>query len=427
MANQPFDTTIINPLERPKSSDINAAQSEIHRDLRDYLFRAYAMSDGPAVVTATAQTGFVGRGFVVEPTSPASMDLTIAQGIGFQATNDTTSAVGSIVGLNDLSYYKPLLLSGSHVVTVPTAPAAGFCRRDLIEVRYNRALTDATASDVYNVVSNVFTPQTINKTMTFDLVNDAVQYIPAGSPTAPTASIVYRSGVAVAYSTDDSFLSATIPSTDSGYVAIAVINVGPSVTSISTDRINDNRPILSTNNVYEVVGSATLGGADASALPLPRPAQLSNVKLRVPAGMRAAITKANAAVDGNQYTLTLIGNPAITDIAAFFTITSQGSTILNPTFSRPVVTAIQSRSLNVACDAAKAASLVSVHTKPYLPTAIGQILHTVTFTVGVVAARTTGSPVTAVDMVYVTDVSDFTSAGSATETVDTSFNIKVAV
>ncbi len=426
MANQPFDTTIINPLERPKSSDINAAQSELHRDLRDYLFRAYAMSDGADVVTATAQTGFVGRGFVVEPTSPASMDVTIAQGIGFQATNDTTSAVGGVVGLNDLSYYKPLLLSGSHVVTVPNQPLTGFCRRDLIEVRYNRALTDATLSDVYSTASGVFTPQTINKTMTFDLVNDAVQYIPAGSLTAPTASIVYRSGVLVAYSTDADFLNAPIPSTDSGYVAIAVINVGPNATFVNSGLIADWRPRLTPQAQIDITGSFTIGGADSYSSTTQ---QLSNVRIKAPAGIRCTVSKDTSNGFQNQYLLTILGPPTITDITAFFTpyaplsVLSGGS---YTTYGAPMLVATQLRTRNASLTAAGKSLLANASlTSPQILAAVGQTVHQIQFSVGYAYSDSTLGPDPVV--IYATDPSRFTSTGPAVQTADVSFLVKVAV
>ena len=426
MANQPFDSTIINPLERPLSSDMNALQSEAHRDLRDYLYRAYASSNGPDTLSTTAQTGFVGRSFAVEPTIPVGMAVYISPGIGFMV-GAAASNVGGIAGLNDLSSYKPILLSATKTVSVPTAPGGGFCRRDLIEVRFNRKLTDATASDQYNSINGQFQNVILNKTMTFDLYGEAVQYITAGSPTPATGAIVYRVGAEVSYTSDDSFLAATVPSTDPDYVAIAVINVGPNAATITTNKINDLRQLICQNKVYELVGSATLGGADASASPTPIATQLSNVVLRVPPGMRAAITKANAAVDGNQYVLTVVGCPSATDIGGFFTTTMQNTVIPYLNYSRPVIAAIKSRAVNVVCDAAKAANLVSVHTTPTLPVAVGQVVHTITFTVGVVVANTTNIPVTSVDIAYITDVSDFTHNGSTTETVDTSFNIKVAV
>ena len=39
MANKTYDRTIINPRERPLSSDINQAQSELDQALRDTLLQ----------------------------------------------------------------------------------------------------------------------------------------------------------------------------------------------------------------------------------------------------------------------------------------------------------------------------------------------------------------------------------------------------
>lgn len=423
MANQPFDTTIINPLERPKSSDINAAQSEIHRDLRDYLFRYFATSDGPNVLTATAQTGFVGRGFVVEQTSPVSMNVLIGQGLGFQATLDTTSNVGGLVGLNDLSYYKPLLLSGSKLVTVPTAPAAGFCRRDMIEVRYNRSLTDLTASDVYSVASGIFTAQNINKTMTFDLLNASIQTIPAGSPTAATSSIVYRVGTEVPYSTDDDFLAAPIPSTDSGYIRLAVINVWPNATFINTGSIADWRPVLAVGGQLDIVGSATLGGGNNTTVPYSDPT-ITNLKLKVPAGIRACLSHPVSGGGGsyNEYTLTVVGLPATTDITGFFTTANILAKTNSTLYGRPISVATLARSINVDVTDAMQSDFLSVaKTSPNFLVAVGQKVQQLRFALGYTYFDTT-------DVLFVSGDASYTSASVLSQdTIDVGFNIKVTV
>lgn len=425
MANQPFDTTIINPLERPKSSDINAAQSELHRDLQDYLKEFYTYSLNPSSYTSQEQSRFIGKSFAVVPSS--GMTVNITKGMGFEYLAIADSNINGIAGLNDLSYYKPLYLAADKAVTVPTAPGAGKCRRDLITVRVNRKLTDLTPSDQYQLASGVFQATNLYKTMTFALDNETVQYIPAGSLTPATSAIVYRMGAEVSFTTFDDFLAAPIPSTDIYYLPIAVINVGPGYSSIAQVSINDRRNLLGIDSAYSVTGSAIIGGADASATPTPVQPQLSNVVIRAPAGVRAAITKSTSVSPVNKYTLTVVGCPSATDIEAFFTITSSGSTAPYITYSRPVMAAIQSRAVNVVCDSSRQTVLASSATSPVLNVAIGQVVHTVDFTVGFVYPKLTGNPVTAVDMLYVTDVSDFTSNGSTTETVNTCFNIKVAV
>jgi hypothetical protein len=42
MGNKPFDTTIIRPLERPLSSDLDAAQSQLYRTIREVTSRIYS-------------------------------------------------------------------------------------------------------------------------------------------------------------------------------------------------------------------------------------------------------------------------------------------------------------------------------------------------------------------------------------------------
>lgn len=429
MANQPFDTTIINPLERPKSSDINAAQSEIHRDLRDYLYRGYTVAQNGASYLGVTQQGFVGDGFAVVPTSPASSNVTITAGLGF-AGGLPASNIGapSIVGLNDLSRYKPMLMSQNKTVAIPAPPGAGLCRRDAIYVKATRQLTDLTASDVYSVASGVFSPVNINKTMTFDLYDQVVQTIPAGSGATWTSGIVYAIGTSVAYSTDDDVLNAIIPSAFSAsYIRIAVINVITTDTSYSGYDIADWRRILAFNGVLDITGSATLGGADYNP-PTTTIQQLSNVKMRPPMGVRCALSKdLSTSTAQNSYVLSVFSPTVISDITAMFTpqmplsVYDTGTSTYT-TVGYPVVAAIQSRQINQVVDRSMQITLAnSSLTSPDQLVAIGQPIHRIFFSVGAVRDMGFGAPY------YITDHSNFISGGSPTATVDVSFLVKVAV
>jgi hypothetical protein len=430
MANQPFDTTIINPLERPKSSDINAAQSELHRDILEYLYRAYETSSGSGGLGVYFRSGFVGAGFSVQPTSPESGSVVIKAGLGFLA-GTPESNVNGIVGLNDLSPYKPVLMSQDKTISIPNNFAsAGKCRRDAIYVRATRQLTDATPSDVYSVSSGVFTSQTINKTMSFDLYNQTMQVIAAGSGTTWTSGIVYAKGIEVSYTNADSWLNATITSAPGffGYVRLAVINIEPIdilpfSKTFSAYSIADWRELLFANGVLDVVGSATLGGADAFTS---TPAQFSNVKIRTPSGARACITR-DTALYQNKYTLTVFGAPTADDVAAFFSLhgilsTFSGGDFGTP-YGRPPIAAVISRTLaHKITEADQTVLSNDTLTSPPVAASVGQLVQRIEFSVG--NAEYYAGVVT--DIIYNTATSNFTSSGFG-QTVDTSFNIKVAV
>lgn len=241
MANKPFDTTVIYPLERPLSSDINSGESQSHRDLRDFLYRFYGRRDTVFNPSSLPTTGFVADGFRAVPTSPVGLSITLTAGQGYAPNPDPQAAVNGIIGLSDLSPYSPLLLSSAQNLTVPAAPGAGFCRVDLIQVRVDRYLTDVSSRDVFNPGTLTFGPQNIAKTMSFDLLGRNATVI---SPAVNTTGIGYKVGATVAYVNADTFLTAPRPAVDPGYVAVAYINVNPTTAAIQANDIVDARPLL---------------------------------------------------------------------------------------------------------------------------------------------------------------------------------------
>ena len=424
MANQPFDSTIINPLERPLSSDMNSLQSEAHRDLRDYLYRAYARATSADSLNSTIRTGFVGNGFAVVQNSPPLSDVTITAGLGF-GVGTSASNVGGIAGLNDLSLYKPILLSTNKTVTVPTAPGGGLCRRDAIYVRPTMALTDATSSDQYNVSNGQFQSVTLNKTMTFDLVNQAVQTIASGSTDTWTSGIVYAMGADTVYATADDLLNAPIRSAPilSGYIRIAVINsVGTMFAGYTNSYIADWRSILAPNAELTFTGRAEMGGGNSATAPYSDPT-ISNLYLRAPSGIRAALSHATG-IGGapNNYTFTVIGGGTAYDVEGWFTFKGLAGAIGDTLFSVPAAVMTTGRTLNGYVNAALQTILAtSSLASPIVDVAIGQPYQQLNFAVGVNAIDGDGLPHFANNGVT------FLSTSSLPDTVEVGFNIKVAV
>jgi hypothetical protein len=219
MTDQPYNRTVIYPLEKPLADDLNQQFSQQDRALRDTLFN---LLDG--------QEGFIRNGFLVQAASPADMSVVMSSGIGFQDDGtDVPSAINSVIGLDDLSRYKPIVLALDKTIAVPTAPGAN-SRIDLIEVRYNRETNNLLSRQFLNTVTNAFAPANVAKTLDFSL-DDELDYYAAAD--VPTTAIAYKSGVVAG--------SPVAPAVDTGYIAVAYITVGTGVVVINSGDIEDAR------------------------------------------------------------------------------------------------------------------------------------------------------------------------------------------
>lgn len=244
MANAPFDRTITNLREKPLSSDVNQALSQGDYALRflaeQFLTgRVSAASDAPA-----ALSGFMGAGFQIIPDSPVSMDVFVRRGLGFFFNAaDVPSGIDTIVGLDDLSPYKPVVLMTDMMFTVPAPPGVGNSRKDIIEARVRRETTNNQARQILDPVTGAFGANNVDKTLAFTLDGSTGYVI---SPAASTAALSYKQGVAALTGTEIE------PTATVGYVKIGVINVGPGVLSIDRDVIVDRRKILGPGGIVEV-------------------------------------------------------------------------------------------------------------------------------------------------------------------------------
>lgn len=283
MANQPFDTTIVRNLERPSAADLNRIQGQLYRTARaiDRLRYGFDLS--------TVYDGFFNYSFFVQnlPAHPP-MRLNISRGYGYLEGGDTVGNINGIAGLNDFNQYKPISMSADKQFDVPPVPTTGKCRRDLLEVRWIRDLTDPTSLNIYNPTSKDFDSTSLDKTMTTDLSSQTVQIFDAGVTPSATAHLIYKKGAEVNYVDDDSFRTAPLPSVDADCLAIASINVKHSDTDIPNNRIADLRKLLGNDRQFTISGSATFGTEDVEGA---NTQVLQNVVLNVPAGMRCCLTK----------------------------------------------------------------------------------------------------------------------------------------
>lgn len=239
--NNPFDRVIINPRERPLSSDINLLQSEVDVTLREVLKQAMLrradidnlQPDNNRPGTPT--TGFFGDGFMVRQNSPAGLSVRVAPGIGFAyAPADVPSAVGGISGVDDTSNYKPLVLLSEAVISgIPAGPTAPNYRYDIIEVRTNRAAGNPLSRDVLDPGTGAFVASTVNKNLGYTL-DGSVGVVNA--PADSTAAISYKVGVAG--------LAPSPPTATPGYMIIGSVIVTGGLASITRANLFDVRQVL---------------------------------------------------------------------------------------------------------------------------------------------------------------------------------------
>lgn len=301
-----FDQRVVNPLERPTSVDPNTAGSQDSTTLR-LLAQQLLMPYG---YTA----GFFGDGFKVLPTAPASMGVSISTGYGFRQSDSFETSIGGVQGVNDTAANKPLPLNVPKTVTLNTAPATGFCRRDIIAVRQVPHLMDAQSTRVLNPGLQSFSYQTKFKTMSWILDNyDVTPLAVGGTSSFVTEPLVYAPGVVVPYTAPESLLLAPIPDVPADHTLIAVINVVGGNTSILENHIADYRNLLVAGGQATIVGRPEIGAAVEGTPPVLRPgAVLNNAALTLPTGVRAFLARGFGI--SNTYQLIVIGLPGMRDI-----------------------------------------------------------------------------------------------------------------
>ena len=104
MPDQSYQRTIVYPLEKPIADDLNQDSSQGDRSIRDTLS-----------ALLNAQSGVVGGSLQVVQQSPPALGVIIKAGLAFQnAPTDTPSNIGGVIGLNDLSPYKPIVLAAHY-------------------------------------------------------------------------------------------------------------------------------------------------------------------------------------------------------------------------------------------------------------------------------------------------------------------------
>lgn len=231
MSNAPFDRVVINPREKPLSEDIDRAQSQLDRSLRLLVEQLFSETTG------IANDGFLQGGFKVVEQSPLGMFVRVKRGLGFMSQGDqVASNINGVSGLDDRHAYKPMVLNGDVVFTVPVAPVAPNTRIDIIEVKASFLVGDPSTRQVLNETSGQFEPDSVNKTLSHILDTQTGTVV---SPAPSTQALSYKQGVVAN--------PGLAPATTSGYIKIAEIAVGSSVASIGNGDITDFRALLINN------------------------------------------------------------------------------------------------------------------------------------------------------------------------------------
>jgi len=294
MAGNAWDRAIINTRERPVSSDINTAQSQLDRTVREALSRLFSSRvSGSSDLAGNPPSGFLGDSFKVRPPVASGLSLRVAAGLGFQyLPGDVPAAVGGVPGLDDLSAYKPLpLLAEATISGIPAGPNVGQDRYDIVEVRMNRVVGNPLSRDTLNTLTGVFTSGLVNKTLAFPLDgNVGVVTSPANS----TAAISYKVGTAAGVG------SAVVPATTPGYQRIAIIfsKNGNMLTGITRANIIDTRPLLAPDGMMSFAASFSVPSGPTSPP--------TAVALRAPSGIEIAVNKTAGGLN-NQFEVFLIG------------------------------------------------------------------------------------------------------------------------
>jgi len=270
MAGSDFDRTIINPRERPLSSDINSAQSQLDRTIRDYLMTVLGHRTSVASDVAVPTSGFLNEGFKVRPVSPAAMQVVVKAGMGFSYDpTDVPAGIGGVIGLDDQSPYKPMVLLADQTFNVPAAPGAGLSRYDIIEVKPYRRQENLLSRDVLDPTTGQFVANSLYKTLAFALDGQTGQ---VNDPNPSTAALSYKVGQAG--------VAPAVPATTAGYIKIGTLNIGSVTASIDEGLIQVQKKLIGPAGDYNVGAYiTTTGGAPAHTLSY----------LNAPPGVRAAV------------------------------------------------------------------------------------------------------------------------------------------
>jgi hypothetical protein len=378
MSNGPFDRILLNTREKVLSPDWNAEFSQQDRSILDTIAQLSTRRTSAANSFGLVTDGFVGDGFSVHATSPASLNVIVSAGLAFVANPYAVGArsnIGGISGVNALSALVPVYLSGSQSFTVPTAPSAGNARIDIIEVRADHLVGGATSRQVLDPATGAFVATSVNKLLSWDVFG-RIGYVAAGG--SSTEPLSYKQGTAATAGTE------VEPSTTAGYVKIAAIRVAASVTTIEENKILDYRPLYAQSGQMTVSGRCRVYVSGGNWF-------IDNARISAPPGVDAAFTlrPVTPTILEDLSFVIRVGNAAAYEVQSVSISTEQDSA--NPTRMFQA----QGTSLGTTTvDTTLQTQLVNATiTSPVVAAAVGQVLHIETIAAGMLE-QSGATPVT---------------------------------
>lgn len=384
MANKPFDQRIINLLERPTSSDLNIAQSQLNLGGRALMRQL--LQPNPTLVG----TGSLGESFFVEKTA-GNRNFKIKRGVGFNyvAYNSATDDdIGGVSGLSDPFDYRMVSIQDEAgvAISVPAAPSAGQCRRDVIAIRCSNPtdamLEDSQPTDIYDPTPGVgkFDVVTKPKTFSYDISGATQEVVNYDAVSGVTAQVVYITGQVVSYSEPDSLLNAPVALPAPTYLRIAVVNVVGGALAVAQSDVVDFRRLVSPQGNLVVSGSATIGSVGVNP-----GARLQGVTLKTPPGIKAQIWKVKEGTS-NSYALVVYGPRNVT--TASLTLQREDPAdryallvAASPGFAdRPIELVAGPKAINGVVNNEAKTLAASASASPTQAVAIGQPYHVFPFT-----------------------------------------------
>lgn len=244
MSNNTFDRVILNNREKPLSDDNNREWSQEDRTIRDVL-RSLSLIHPAAAGTASngyspQNPAFIGDAFFVEPNGGMVVKLRAGIGFVFNAA-DVPTNIDAVVGLDDRSPFKPVLLMADQNLTIDAGVPGGQERIDIIEVKPFRRRTDANTRTVLDPGSGVGVPTSVLKNLSWVLDGEVGQVV---TPSSSTAGISVKKGTLQAVGTYGTpTYDQGVPTVTPGYVKIGQIYLGPAVAAVAAGDLVDSRKL----------------------------------------------------------------------------------------------------------------------------------------------------------------------------------------
>lgn len=174
-----FKRVLVYTLQRPLADDLNDLQTRIAETLRltwmSVFGESYGSTPGLSLLNSSVwqqPRGFYSVSFFVAPDPTATpYGIFLYPGVGFAPTGPST--VTDLAGASGADWETgaaPLLLSAAQTgISVPSVPAPGHSRIDIIEVRANLVADEPATLGIYNPTTRVYDPTVKNRSADWDL------------------------------------------------------------------------------------------------------------------------------------------------------------------------------------------------------------------------------------------------------------------